>query len=104
MVKSRAKSSKKSSTSPQKGRISEGLAVVCIILNIVILPGLGTLIGGKTKEGLWQLLLLFGGLVLGILLTATIGAVIGIPLAIAGPLGAWIWGIVSGVQLIKGSQ
>lgn len=89
----------------KKHKISEGLAIVCLILNIIIIPGLGTLIGGRTKEGIWQLALLFGGLILGILLSITIiGAIVGIPLMIAGPLGAWIWGIVSGVRIIKESS
>ncbi len=96
---------KKQSKSPNaKQKISEGLAIVCLVLNILILPGLGTLIGGRTREGVWQLVLLIGGLIIGFLLTITIvGAIIGIPIMIAGPLGAWIWGIVSGVRIVKES-
>jgi len=30
--------------------------------------------------------------------------VISIPIMIVGPIIAWIWGIISGVQLIKESQ
>ncbi len=76
----------------KKKRISENLAIVCLILNIIILPGLGTLIGGKRREGIWQLVLFIVGIPLSLIL-------IGIPMII----GAWIWGIVSGVELIKES-
>ncbi|MFH1331739.1 MAG: hypothetical protein ABIH63_00450 [archaeon] len=71
-----------------------GLAIAGLIINIVLLPGLGSVIAGKTKTGLWQLLLI----VLGIVFTLTvIGAIIGVPLIFI----AWIWGIVTGVQVVK---
>jgi len=94
----------------KKHKISEGLAILSLILNILIMPGLGTLIGGKIREGIWQLVLLFGGILVGIILTAIFAStlklllVISIPITILGPVIAWIWGIVSGVQLIKESQ
>ena len=68
------------------------IAIVALILNIIV-AGLGSLIGGKTKEGVWQVILLIIGAIL-----STI--VIGIPILIV----AWIWGIVTGVQLIQGAQ
>ena len=81
---------------------NQTLAIVCLILNIIILPGLGSLIGGKIKQGIWQLSLFIGGFAIGIFLTLTIvGAVIGIPLMIILPVIAWIWGIITGVELIK---
>ena len=84
---------------------STALAVVCLVINILILPGLGSLIGGKTKEGVWQLLLTVGGVVLGLLLTITIiGAVIGIPILVICPLIAWVWGIFTGAKIIKETQ
>ncbi len=77
----------------RRKKVSQELAIVCLILNIIILPGLGTLIGRKTKTGIWQLILFGGGVALLIV-------VIGIPMIIA----AWIWGIVSGVKLIQESE
>ena len=92
-------------TNHKENKISEALAIVCLILNIIILPGLGTLIAGKTKEGIWQIVLVFGGFILGLLFTITIiGAIIGIPLMFGAPLAGWIWGIVSGVDIIKNSE
>ena len=97
------KSVKKNVNSDSK--ISEGLAIASLILNILVLPGLGSLIGGKVKEGVWQIILVFGGILIGVLLTlSVVGAIIGIPLLFIAPLSGWIWGIVTGVNLIKESQ
>lgn len=85
-----------------KRKISETLAIVCLLLNILVIPGLGSIIGGRTKEGVWQMVLIFGGIFLGLLLTITIiGAFIGIPMMIFAPLAGWIWGVVTGADLIK---
>ena len=83
---------------------SENIAIIALILNIFI-PGLGSLIAGKTNTGISQLILCYGGFVIGILLTLTfIWAIIGIPLMIIAPISAWIWGMVTGAELIKKSQ
>jgi len=84
------KSAKKSTV--KKGKISQGLAIAALLLNILILPGLGSLIGGRTKAGIWQLVLVICGGLLSII-------IIGIPFVIAG----WIWGLVTGIQLINES-
>ena len=64
--------------------------VVALIANLLI-PGVGTLIVGKTGSGVIQLLLL----TIGWILTFTvIGAIVGVPLII----GVWIWGLVSVVK------
>lgn len=69
-------------------------AIVGLVVNVAFLPGLGTLIAGKTKAGLLQLLLV----ILGVVLCLTIvGVIIGIPLLIA----TWVWGIVSCVKIIQ---
>jgi TM2 domain-containing membrane protein YozV len=57
------------------------------------LPGLGSLIGHKKKEGVWQIILF----ALGIPLTLVL---IGFPMILA----AWIWGIVTGVKLLDESE
>ena len=69
------------------------LAIVGLILNIVILPGLGTLIGGgKSRQttGIIQL-------VLSIISIPLMFVIIGFPLLLA----MWIWGIVTGVQMVQ---
>lgn len=69
---------------------SQGLAIVCLLLNVLLLPGLGSLIGGKKKEGIWQLVLVVISIPLAIIL---VGFLTG--------LAAWIWGIITGVQIVK---
>jgi len=76
-----------------KKKVSEALAVVCLILNIFILPGLGSLIGYKKREGIWQLVLFLVGIALALVL-------IGIPMMIA----AWVWGIVTGVEIVRKAE
>ncbi len=78
-----------------KNKPSQTVAIVALILNIIIMPGLGTLVGGRIREGIWQLVLLWIGVFLSMFL-------IGVPLVIV--IAAWIWGIVSGVRLIQESQ
>jgi len=60
-------------------------------------PGIGSLIGGKTNSGIWQLVLWYGGLVLGSLLSWT---GIGIVLYLAMP-AAWIWALIDGLDMNK---
>jgi len=91
--KAKKKSNKaKSQMSPSKKKISNGVAILLLILNVIILPGLGTIIGGKNKEGIWQLILAIIGWI-------TLIFWIGIPILLV----AWIWGIFSGVKLIQES-
>ncbi len=69
------------------------LAIIALLLNLLILPGLGSLIAGKTRQGLWQVILTVIGLILMII-------IIGIPIILV----AWIWGIITGANLIKEAQ
>jgi TM2 domain-containing membrane protein YozV len=87
------KSVKSSNIKSSKGKISQGLAIVCLLLNIIIMPGIGTLIGGKTREGVWQLVLFWIGIILLIIL-------VGIPLIII----SWIWALISGIKLVQESK
>ncbi|MBI1970655.1 hypothetical protein HYS47_02835 [Candidatus Woesearchaeota archaeon] len=70
--------------------ISQGLAIVALLLNILVLPGLGSIIGGRTKDGVIQLVLFIVGIPLSFIL-------IGLPLMFA----MWVWAIVTGVQIVK---
>ena len=79
---------------PPAGKpISQATAIVGLILNIVIWPGLGSLIGGEMVGWAQGFLMLLGA----ILTITIIGALLGIPLMI----GMWVWGIVTGVQMIN---
>jgi len=74
----------------KKKKLSKNIAVVALLVNILILPGLGSLIGGKTIEGVIQLVLFLVGLHLCFIL-------IGISIVVA----VWIWALVTGIQIIK---
>jgi TM2 domain-containing membrane protein YozV len=66
-----------------------GIAILALIVNLLI-PGIGSMIGGKVNTGIWQLVLLIVGAFLSIIL-------IGIPLVIA----AWIWALVTSIKIIQ---
>lgn len=73
----------KKSTSKKQARAIAGLVV-----NLFI-PGLGSLIGGKTREGILQL-------VISIISIPLFLVLIGIPLLAA----MWIWALVTSIQMI----
>jgi TM2 domain-containing membrane protein YozV len=73
--------------------VSRAMAVLALILNLIILPGLGSLIAGKTKEGIWQMIISIVGIALSFVL-------IGMPIVLV----AWIWGLITGIQLIQNSR
>ena len=75
-----------------QGRTGMGLAVTALIVNLII-PGLGSIIGGRVKEGVWQLILLIVGALLSYYY-------VGIPLMLA----SWIWGLISGATMINRAE
>ena len=81
-----------------KRKLTRPLAIVAFLLNVLIfvLPGIGSLIGGKTKQGIWQLVIA----VIGIILSMTAWQLLGFPLVIV----SWIWGIVTGVEILRESE
>jgi len=74
-------------------KITQEIAILALVLNIIILPGLGTIIGGRTNQGILQLVLFIVSIPLMFLL-------IGFPLA----LGIWIWALVSGINILTEAQ
>jgi TM2 domain-containing membrane protein YozV len=72
---------------------SQGIAIAALLLNILVLPGVGTIVGGRTDEGIIQLVLFLVGIPLCLLL-------IGIPLVIS----MWVWALISGIQLVKEAE
>lgn len=80
-------------TSVSKKSGNKTLAIVGLILNIFVLPGLGTLIGGDVKTGIIQIVLVVVSIPLMFVL-------IGIPLLI----GVWIWALVSSINQIKKAE
>lgn len=72
-------------------RPTQNFAIGMLLLNIFILPGLGSLMAGKTKDGVWQVILVVVSIPLFFIY------LIGLPVF----LGAWIWGIATGMKVIK---
>lgn len=71
-------------TMPTENTALAGLLVNCCF------PGLGSLIGGKTSLGVFQLLMFLIGIPLSIF-------IIGLPMLV----GSWIWAVVTGVNMLN---
>ena len=87
-------------------KVDHSLAIIALLLNILLLPGIGSIIGGRIKEGIFQLVLLIGGFFIGFLLmfmsfVAPLLSILGFIFVFLGPLSAWIWGLVTGISLIS---
>lgn len=80
-------------TKAEKIATNKNLAIVGLVLNIILLPGLGTIVGGDTGKGIAQIILLILSIPLWFVL-------VGIPLTIA----VYIWAIVSSIDQIKRSE
>lgn len=72
------------------GEITRDRAILGLVLNIVVLPGVGTLVGGRTNEGVIQLVLFLVGIPL-------IFVLVGVPLMI----GMWIWALITGIDMVN---
>lgn len=88
-------------------RPSVAVAIVALLVNIFLIPGLGTIIGGRMKHGLVQLLLLWlGGIVLAVLgfSLVVVSPVLGLIVAMLGSLmvlSGWVWAIISGIFIVR---
>ena len=76
----------------KEGAVTPSLKFISILINLLLLPGVGTVLVGKINPGITQIILTIVGFLLA--LTA-LGAIIGIPMILA----AWIWGLVSVVKV-----
>jgi TM2 domain-containing membrane protein YozV len=72
---------------------NEGQAVAALLLNVLLLPGVGSLVGGQTSAGVAQLMMCLIGIPLCFI-------VVGIPLVFA----SWVWALVTGVQLVTAAR
>ena len=64
-------------------------AVIGLIINLVF-PGIGSIIGGRVNEGIWQVVLFIIGFPLMIIM-------IGFAVIFA----AWIWALVTSIQMVN---
>ena len=88
---------RKASRNLSARRGNRTLAIVALLLNVLILPGLGSLIASKFKEGIWQIILSVVGLILFFSYPGVIN--FGTPVLFV----AWIWGLITGVLLLQRS-
>ena len=72
---------------------SQGAAIAGLLLNVLVLPGVGTIVGGDTRKGILQLVLFLVGIPL-------ILVVVGLFLM----FGVWIWALVTSIQQIQETQ
>lgn len=76
----------------QGPKLELGWAVAALVLNIII-PGVGSIVGNRTREGIWQLVLFLCGIILSIIL-------IGVPIVVA----AWVWSLITGILILRDSM
>lgn len=77
----------------KKKNPDQAMAIVGLILNIAVFPGLGTVIGGGEKyktTGILQL-------AISIVSIPLMFIIIGIPLF----FGMWIWALITGVNMMR---
>ncbi len=79
-------------TTRRKVNNSMGLAIISVILNFLVIPGLGSLVGGKTKPGIWQIILFLIGAIGTYFFYNLFGIIV---------LIAWVWGVVTGIKMIQ---
>lgn len=72
------------------GGLSMNMAIAGLLINLIVLPGLGTIVGGQKKQGYWQVALF---------LVAVALAVSGINFFVV--LGVWIWVLVTSIEIIN---
>jgi TM2 domain-containing membrane protein YozV len=73
-------------------KVDEGTALVGLLVNLP-LPGVGSLIAGRTREGILQLVMVGVALPLCFLL-------VGFPLL----FGAWVWALVTGINAVNAAK
>jgi TM2 domain-containing membrane protein YozV len=77
----------------RKYRPSRGVAVLGLIINVLLVPGLGTVIGGRTQTGIWQMIVLILGLLISLWGTGFLGILI--------MLVSWVWALVSSIRILQ---
>ena len=82
---------KPAAAKPMRHGGNKNLAIAALLINLII-PGLGTIIGGNTRTGLIQLIVLIIGALL---------KVFGIGFIIVAV--AWVWALVTSIQMLRRS-
>ena len=92
----KAPAKKVSRSSKEKG-VSRTLAIVALLLNLFTF-GLGNIIAGKVKEGIWQMAIFILG---GAIVTLTWNYNILVTIGSAASFAAWLWSMITSIKLIQ---
>ena len=70
--------------------VSRNEGIAALLLNVILLPGLGTVIWGNKKTGIWQIVL----------------SIVSFPLMLvlvgfATYFAVWVWALITGVNILK---
>ncbi len=83
----------------EEKRGNMGIAVVALLINIFLCPGLGSLIGGRIGTGVIQIILNIIGWALTVLGAITFGLTLFVAVPIL--IFVWIWALITGISLIN---
>ena len=70
-----------------------GRAIAGCLINVMLFPGLGSIIGGRTSTGVIQI-------ILGIVGWITVWFLIGLPILIV----VWIWALITGIDMVQEAE
>ncbi len=82
-------------------KVNSTIAIIALILNLLILPGLGSLIGGKTRQAAIQIALMLCGI---LLLTFDMSLLTLRFIAAILIAGAWLWALVTSIIILKHAE
>lgn len=78
----------------KKDKKSEmGRAIAGCLINVLVFPGLGSIIGGRVGTGVIQMILILIGII-------TVWFLIGLPILLI----AWIWALITGIDMIQDAE
>ena len=88
-VKSRSKAKSVRAPVSESKKNTQTFAIVTLLLNVFIPLGIGSILGGKIKQGIAQLVLM----IIGVILPYEFG----VPIIVI----SWIWQVVTGVMIVQ---
>ncbi len=77
----------------KKTKNQMGRAIAGCLINVLVFPGLGSIIGGKTGTGAVQMILILVGFI-------TMWFLIGIPILLL----TWLWALITGINMIQDAE
>lgn len=96
------KTSSVPSASPKKSKAFAALAINALMVT----AGLGTILGGRTKQGLMQVLLVIAGGSLAVfgfrnMLASQLLGMLFVTVGVLMVLSGWVWSLITGMLLVR---